>query len=87
MLKRHEDALMNRLEECVFNQGWCIIRNEEIRTWYSQKVTKPVWRDIIDRLNSLLDEPQQYKTYHYGGVRLIVLNDEHLIDLHALTEN
>lgn len=87
MLKRHEDALTNRLEECAIIQGWCTIRDDEIRTWYGQKVTKTVWRDITDRLNSLLEEPHEYMTYRHAGVRLIVLNDDLLEDLGSLHES
>ena len=41
----------------------------------------------ISVVKCLFEEPQEYKTYHYAGVRLIVMNDDLLQDLHSLGEN
>tara|TARA_R110001583_G_scaffold191239_1_gene356187 strand:- start:2835 stop:3113 length:279 start_codon:yes stop_codon:yes gene_type:complete len=77
MKRAHQDQLECRLEEVVATQGWTTIRDEELRLWYGQKVTKNVWRDINSRLEALAEEyPQKYKRevslYHYDGNILIV---------------
>jgi hypothetical protein len=56
MIKRHQDQILTRLEQCVVTQGWCTIRHEELRLWYGQKITKTVWRDIHQKLKSVCEE-------------------------------
>ena len=53
MLKRHEDQLMSRLEQCVRLQGWCTIQDEELRFWYGKKITKNTWSDIHKKLENV----------------------------------
>lgn len=73
MIKRHQDLLLSRLEQCVITQGWCTIRHEELRCWYGQKITKTVWRDIHQRLRNLCEEADlefeefDFAIYQYDG--------------------
>ena len=88
MIKRHQDQLLARLEQCVITQGWCTIRHEELRHWYGQKITKTVWRDIREKLKNLCDEAElEFKEfdlaiYQYDGN--IMITDRN--DLEALND-
>jgi len=73
MIKRHQDQLLARLEQCVVTQGWCTIRQEELRHWYGQKITKTVWRDIDEKLKEICEESGfdikefDFVIYQYDG--------------------
>jgi len=80
MKKRHQDTLTSRLEECAITQGWCTIRDEELRLWYEQKITKTVWADLDARLKALYEEkydgaPTFVRRCHDGN-NLILYEDE-----------
>lgn len=75
---RHKNQLIGRLEECVVTQGWCTIRDEELRLWYGKKITKLVWQDILEKLKEVCDanelsfESFEFCTYRHDGNILIV---------------
>lgn len=51
MLKRHEDAIMERFD-ALTNVGWTSIHWWELNTWYGmQRLTKRVYRDLRDRFH------------------------------------
>lgn len=88
MLKRHQDQLFSRLEQCVVTQGWCTIRHEELRLWYGKKITKLVWRDLLERLKETCEETGHdyaefdFVAYQYDGN--ILITDKR--DLEQLSE-
>lgn len=56
MIKRHEDSLMARIDALAW-QGYCEIKWWELRAWYGmERLTKNVWKDIVDRFDELMDE-------------------------------
>ncbi|KIC23908.1 hypothetical protein GC1_17310 [Leisingera sp. ANG1] len=68
--------LESRIDELVLTKGWTTIRAEELRLWYEQKVTKGVWRDIQNRVDTLSEETENPKlkvgVYDYDGNFLLV---------------
>ena len=49
MLKRHEDALMQRFD-AVANRGFAYVEWWEVYLWYGmERLSKTVWRDLQDR--------------------------------------
>lgn len=51
MLKRHEDALMTRIDQ-VTHRGWAHIAWWEAYLWYgAERISKKVWRDLRDRFS------------------------------------
>jgi len=65
MLKRHEDALMSRIDE-ITCRGWTIIHWWEAYLWYDrERLGKKFWRDIQDRFAE--DNPGvELYVYHFG---------------------
>lgn len=57
MLKHHEYELMNRLER-VHTVGSGEVRREELKLWYKMdRLSVSVWRDIQDRWESVMEDP------------------------------
>ena len=75
MLKRHEDQLMQRLDELYAN-GTTYITWGELYHWYNvQRISKTPWRDLKARWDALLDEKGEspadpHVAQLYGGVAL-----------------
>jgi hypothetical protein len=71
MLKRHEDALMQRFD-ALSNKGFTFIQWWELNDWYDiDRISKKVWRDLRDRF---VEEDANAELYIYEvseGILLI----------------
>ena len=60
MQNRHLNAVMVALE-AVRDLGFVEIRKSSLRTWYErERITKPVWRDIIQKWEDLGEASQLF---------------------------
>jgi len=72
MLKRHEDALMQRFD-AVTNLGYSFIELWELYLWYGRdRIGKAVWRDLRDRFDETAAASDELWIYSADtGVMLI----------------
>jgi hypothetical protein len=75
MIKRHEDALMNALEQ-LDHVGWVEIEWWKIYQWYSaERLTKKVYRDLRDRF---LESGDEVELHMYEGPNLLLVKGDRL---------
>ena len=56
MLRRLEDALMQRIDAVAW-RGFAFIEWWELNSWYgAERIGKGVWRDLRDRFSEAADE-------------------------------
>ena len=80
MLKRLEDALLQRIE-AVYHRGYAFVEWWELNTWYGvERISKNVWRDLKDRFVEAADgKAELFLCETANGVMLI--NSSHLIPI------
>lgn len=75
MLKRHEDALMQRID-ALSAVGWTSINWWELRQWYGmERITKKIYRDLRDRF---LEENEGELHIYYGSEALLLIHNDGL---------
>ena len=73
MLKRHEDALMHRIDALTI-VGWTEIRWWELRQWYGmERITKKIYRQLRDRFH---EENEGELNIYYGHDALLLINND-----------
>lgn len=73
MLKRHEDALAQRIDTVAW-KGFSFIEWWELKSWYEKdRIGKGVWRDLYDRFKEIADdnEAELYLYQSDSGVMLL----------------
>lgn len=76
MKKRHEAALMDRLDR-LGNVGWVEIERWQLYLWYgAERITKGIYRDIRKRCPAS-DEDGELHLYD-GGARLLLVKGDRL---------
>lgn len=76
MIKRHEDALMARIE-ALSSRGYTEIEWWEINVWYGlERITKTVWRDISDRFAEMQNGADGAINLLERPDRIILLNTD-----------
>ena len=67
MLKRHEDALMQRFDT-VAKRGFAYIDWWELYLWYGmERLSKAVWRDLRDRFAEVIPAKSAAELYIYDS--------------------
>ena len=79
MIKRHEDALMQCLEEIADN-GFAQIEWVKLYRWYGmQRLGKSVWRDLRDRFTEIVaGGDEQHLWYQETGIGLVLVSSRRL---------
>jgi len=73
MLKRHEDALAQRIDTVAW-KGFSFIEWWELKSWYEKdRIGKGIWRDLYDRFKEIADdnEAELYLYQSDSGVMLL----------------
>lgn len=76
MLKRYEDALMQRFDAVAY-KGFAFIEWWELNAWYDMdRISKNVWRDLQARFVEVAnDEKADLYVYEATGGLLLVHSD------------
>lgn len=75
MLKRHEDALANILDQ-LDHIGWAEIEWWKLYQWYGvERLTRRIYRDIRDRY---LEDGDEVELHMYDGHKLLIIKGDRL---------
>lgn len=79
MLKRHEDQLMNHIDELTY-RGWTHITWGELYHWYGlERLSKKAWRDLRDRF--LEDNEGELHIYENANEGVLLIHNDGLSTL------
>ena len=79
MLKRHEDALITRLE-AVEDHGHAYVTWSEIYRWYNVKrIDRNIWRDLKDRFQTVADDTDAALWIYEDGHGVMFIAGEGLV--------
>jgi hypothetical protein len=79
MLKRHEDALMQRFD-AVAQRGFAQIAWWELYLWYgASRISKTIWRDLRDRFAEVAsDDGAELHIYDQADDTLLLIHSDGL---------
>ena len=81
MLKRHEDALMQRFD-AVANVGFTHIEWWELYLWYGQKrIGKAVWRDLKARFSETVEDEDIDLWVYSADKGLLLVHSDNLVNI------
>lgn len=67
MIKRHEDALAQRIDE-VAEKGFSYIEWWELALWLEkERIGKGVWKDLYDRFKERTEDDPEAELYIYSA--------------------